>query len=76
LRRQGDFASAERQYLACLAAQPDYRPAYLNLGILYELYLGRPGDALDAYRRYQMLAAEPDPRVTGWMQQIERRSGA
>jgi len=75
LRRQGEFDAAEQHYLACLADRPDYGLAYLNLGILYELYLGRLDQALDAYRRYQALAGQPDPRVTHWMQDIERRTG-
>ena len=75
LRRQGDFAEAESQYRACLEALPDYQPAYLNLGILYELYLGRLEDALEAYRGYQRLAAEPDARVAGWVMDLERRLG-
>jgi tetratricopeptide (TPR) repeat protein len=76
LRHEGAFADAETHYLACLAARPDFAPAQLNLGILYELYLDRPADALEAYRRYQALTAAPDPRVSGWMQDIERRRGA
>jgi len=75
LRRQGDFRGAEAHYLACLAERPDYSPAQLNLGILYDLYLGRPHEALDAYRRYQALVSEPDSRVAGWMQTLERRAG-
>lgn len=75
LRQTGDFAGAERHYLGCIERQPDCGPAWFNLGILYELYLGRPDAALDAYRRYQALAIEPDPQVAGWMQQIERRAG-
>jgi tetratricopeptide (TPR) repeat protein len=76
LRHDGAFADAETHYLACLAARPDFAPAQLNLGILYELYLNRPADALEAYRRYQALTGAPDPRVAGWMQNIERRQGA
>lgn len=75
LRRQGDFANAERHYQACLAAQPDYHPAYLNLGILYELYLGRLPEALEAYRRYQALTQDPDRKVANWVQDLERRLG-
>jgi len=75
LRRQGEFAEAEAQYRACLDAAPDYRAAYLNLGILYELYLGRLEEALEAYRQYQFLAAEPDRRVAGWVMDLERRLG-
>jgi len=75
LRRQGDFAAAEQHYRSCLAARPDYPAAHLNLGILYELYLGRLPEALEAYRRYQALTAEPDRNVAGWVQDIERRLG-
>lgn len=76
LRRQGDFAGAEAHYLACLDYQPEYRAAYLNLGILYDLYLGRLADALHAYRQYQTLAAEPDRRVNVWVVDLERRIGS
>jgi tetratricopeptide (TPR) repeat protein len=75
LRRQGEFAAAEAQYRACLESAPDYQPAYLNLGILYELYLGRFEEALEAYRGYQRLASEPDARVAGWVVDLERRLG-
>lgn len=75
LRREGNFSGAESHYRACLEAAPDYRDAYLNLGILYELYLGRLEDALAAYRRYQLLASEPDRRVAGWVMDLERRLG-
>jgi tetratricopeptide (TPR) repeat protein len=73
LRRRGEFSAAESHYLACLEYQPDYQAAYLNLGILYDLYLGRLTDALAAYRQFQSLAAEPDRRVNVWVVDLERR---
>jgi tetratricopeptide (TPR) repeat protein len=76
LRRRGEFADAEAHYLACLDHQPEHEAAYLNLGILYELYLGRLADALSAYRQYQALAAEPDRRVEFWVVDLERRLGS
>ncbi len=72
-RRSGDFLTAEANYLACLAQVPDFREAHLNLGILYELYLGRLSDALDAYRSYLSLRDGDDRRVKGWAADIERR---
>ncbi|MEZ5557334.1 MAG: tetratricopeptide repeat protein [Pseudomonadales bacterium] len=75
LRKRGEFDAAEVHYRACLDAVPDYGDAYLNLGILYDLYLGRLEEALAAYRRYQALAAEPDRRVAGWVVDLERRLG-
>lgn len=76
LRRRGEFEAAEAHYLACLEYQPDYQSAHLNLGILYDLYLGRLNDALTAYRRYQDLAVEPDKRVHIWVVDLERRLGS
>lgn len=76
LRRRGALDEAESHYLACLERQPDYPAAHLNLGILYDLYLGRWDLALEAYRRYQSLLDEPDKRVNGWVVDLERRLGA
>ena len=74
-RQMGDFDSAESHYKACLSAQPDFEDAYLNLGILYELYLGRLPEALAAYRQYQDLTDAPDRKVQGWVMDLERRLG-
>jgi tetratricopeptide (TPR) repeat protein len=73
LRKLGEFNAALTQYQACLAASPDHAETYYNLGILYELYLGRLDDALDAYREYQKLRPEPDKKVQGWIADLERR---
>jgi tetratricopeptide (TPR) repeat protein len=72
-RRDGSFSVAEAHYRACLDGDPTFREAHLNLGILYELYLGRLNDALKAYRAYQALLDDPDPNVRGWIVDLERR---
>lgn len=72
-RRAGDFLSAEANYLACTQRVPNFREAYLNLGILYELYLGRFDDALQAYQTYQTLSGSEDMRVSGWVSDLQRR---
>ncbi len=74
-RRYGDFAGAEEHYQRCIEVAPEFKDAYLNLGILYELYLGRLPEALELYRRYQSLLDEPDRRVQGWVMDLERRLG-
>ena len=74
-RIQGDFEAAERHYLNCLERVPGDSTAHLNLGILYELYLGRLNDALANYRSYLTLLEEPDKRVRGWVMDLERRLG-
>jgi tetratricopeptide (TPR) repeat protein len=72
-RKNGLFSEAEEAYMQCTAAQPFFADAYLNLGILYELYMGRLGEALAAYNEYQSLIAEPDMKVAGWVMDLERR---
>ena len=76
LRQQGQFAEAEQAYLRALETTPDFALAHRNLGILLDLYLQRPSEALQHYRRYQELVAEPDPMVGRWIIDLERRVGA
>ncbi|MCH8140834.1 MAG: hypothetical protein IH908_04485, partial [Proteobacteria bacterium] len=74
-RQFGDFRGAEELYQACLKQMPEFKDAYLNLGILYELYLGKLPEALAAYRQYQLLSQQPDRKVLGWVMDLERRLG-
>ena len=37
-RKLGKFAEAEAAYQRTIAIEPNYAPAYLNLGVLYDLY--------------------------------------
>lgn len=71
-RELGEFAAAERSYLAGLTVAPEYDRLHFNLGILYDLYLFEPQKALEHYRRYQSLQKTPDTRVAGWIAVIER----
>ena len=75
-RHAGRFGEAESHYLACIDGDPGHAVAYHNLAVLYELYLGRLNDALDAYAQYQSLQSEPDAQVAGWMIDLERRIAA
>ncbi len=75
-RRDGRFEEAEKLYRRCLAVAPSYESARLNLAILYELYMGRLGEALAAYMDYQLMLSEPDSKVGGWVMDLERRVAA
>jgi Flp pilus assembly protein TadD len=75
-RKRGAFDMAEELYGRCIAAQPGYADAHLNLAILYELYMGRLGEALAAYNEYQLALVEPDTTVNGWMMDLERRAAS
>ena len=73
LRGQGRFTDAEQQYLKALKKWPDSPESHLNLGILYDLYMGRLQPALDQYLAYQALQEKPDRQVQGWIVDTRRR---
>lgn len=72
LRELGRFGEAEQAYLEALRHDPTHAATYLNLGILYEIFVGKRADALNHYRRYQNLVAIADPKVAGWIALLER----
>lgn len=72
-REQGEFEQAEEIYLGILGQWGGYAPAYRNLGVLYDLYLGDPVKAIVFYRQYNAMLAKPDNQVEGWIVDIERR---
>ncbi|WP_334078422.1 tetratricopeptide repeat protein [Microbulbifer sp. M83] len=79
LRDRGQFDAAEQHYRGALERWPDFAAAHRNLGILYDLYLQRPQEALQHYRRAQELhqlrdpEQEPDRQLAGWIVDLERR---
>ncbi len=72
-RDAGDRVGAEQSYLKAVQAKPDYALAHLNLGILYDNYLGRPQDALVQYRQYQQYVGKEDLRISAWIAEIESK---
>jgi Flp pilus assembly protein TadD len=74
-RMLGKFAPAEAAYVQAIAAEPNYAPAHLNLGVLYDLYLGEPQKALDEFERYISIAGE-NKQVAGWVVELRKRVGA
>ena len=72
-RQQGQFAKARDAYQRALAVDPGYAAAALNLGILYDLYLGDTARALELYGRYLALVPNGDPTVTKWVADLKNR---
>lgn len=72
-RESGDYARAEQAYQKAIAVKPDDAAAHLNLGILCDVYLGRPAEALAQYREYQRIAGTGNLMVGVWIRQIEAR---
>ncbi len=71
-REEGEFAAAEQHYLQALKVWPDHVASLRNLGILYDVYMGRQIEALEYYQRAQALA--PDRQMRGWIADLKRRS--
>lgn len=76
LRTQGRFMDAETVYVQALQANPEFADTHLNLGILYDLYLGKSAQALDHYQKYLALKGEAadTTRVKSWVADLQRRS--
>ncbi len=75
-RMQGQFAKARDTYQKAIALNPAYGPATLNLGILYDLYLGDAPRALELYGRYLALSPGGDATVTKWVADLKNRKAA
>ena len=73
-RLRGEFPNAAASYEKAIADDPNFAPAYRNLGVVSDLYLGDPERALTAFERYKELTGEEKP-VTGWIAELRARTG-
>ena len=76
LRKSGKFQDAVAAYQGAIAADSNYAPAYRNLAVVLDLYLGETQGALEAMQRYQELdaAAGQDRNVKGWIADLKQRA--
>jgi tetratricopeptide (TPR) repeat protein len=76
-RQQGRFDDAEQSYLKSIESDPGYALAYLNLGVLYDLYQRRLTLALENYERYVELSDDSNSvaEVEKWIADVRRRVG-
>lgn len=72
-RESGQFTESEAAYLKAVTADPEYPLAHFNFGILLDMYLARPEQALEHYERYQSLTPDEDKQVKRWIADISRR---
>lgn len=73
-RLRGEFPNAAASYEKAIVADPNFAPAYRNLGVVSDLYLGDPERALTAFERYKELTGEEKP-VSGWIAELRARTG-
>ena len=74
LRLEGKFHEAADAYHQAIGANPNFAPAYRNLAIVLDLYLGDAVAALPAMEHYKDLAPD-DKAVTGWIADLKQRAG-
>jgi tetratricopeptide (TPR) repeat protein len=72
--QRGEFPSAAASYEHAIAADSNFAPAYRNLGVVSDLYLGDPERALTAFERYKELTGEEKP-VSTWIAELRQRTG-
>jgi Flp pilus assembly protein TadD len=73
LRQEGKFHDAADAYNHAISANPNFAPAYRNLAIVLDLYLGDTAAALTAMEHYKELAAD-DKAVAGWIADLKQRA--
>ncbi|HEY3699495.1 MAG TPA: tetratricopeptide repeat protein [Spongiibacteraceae bacterium] len=73
LRGQTRMQEAETIYLQALARNPEHADTHLDLGILYDLYMGKLPQALEQYQRYLELTNDEKSPVRGWVADLQRR---
>jgi Flp pilus assembly protein TadD len=74
LRLEGKFHEAADAYNQAIMVKPDFAPAYRNLAIVLDLYLGDTAAALTAMEHYKDLATD-DKAVAGWIADLKQRAG-
>ncbi len=72
-RNMGRLEEAEKSYKKAIRMWPDYPAAWLNLGILYELYLNKLDESLKAYEKFQSISDTPDETVALWIDDLKAR---
>ncbi len=73
-REQGDFTGAENLYKQAITVWPFHATSHKNIAILYDLYLGKPEQALPHYEAYFQLVGE-DKQAASWIADLQRRLG-
>ena len=73
-RLRGEFPTAAESYEKAIADDPNFAPAYRNLGVVTDLYLGDPERALTAFEKYKELTGEEKP-VSTWIAELRIRLG-
>lgn len=74
-RKMGQFENARDAYKKSIRKRARYGKAYLNLGILCDIYLEDLKCAARNYKKYLGVSTEKDKEVGIWLADVSRRAG-
>jgi len=73
-RLQGQFPKARDAYEHAIHLDPSYPGPYLNLGVLFDLYLWDSKKAQEYYDLYLKLTPGGDEKVVKWVADLKNRN--
>lgn len=73
-RQIGDFKNARKTYKKSISIDSKYSNAFLNLGILCDIYLNDLPCAISNYTKYQELGNQEDKQLSMWISDLKMRS--
>jgi tetratricopeptide (TPR) repeat protein len=74
-RQLGRFADAEHAYGRALELDANMPRTHRNFGVLLDLYLQKPADALAQYESSLALVGGDDKQMSAWIAEIKQRLG-
>jgi tetratricopeptide (TPR) repeat protein len=75
-RELGRFGDAEQAYRRALDLDPANGRAHRNFGVLLDLYLQQPDEALSHYETALSLQGGEDKQISAWIAEIRQRVGS
>jgi tetratricopeptide (TPR) repeat protein len=75
LRELGRFGAAEQAYRRAIELDAGNSRAHRNLGVLLDLYLQRPQEALAHYEAALQLQGGDDRQISAWIAELRQRVG-
>jgi tetratricopeptide (TPR) repeat protein len=74
-RELGRFGDAEQAYRRALDLEPNSERVHRNLGVLLDLYLQQPVEALAHYETALSLRGGEDKQMSAWIAELKQRLG-
>lgn len=72
-RKLGNFKNSENSYIKALEIEPSDYISHINIGILYDLYLGDTKKAMQHFESAKESSKEAEKIVTPWLKELKRR---